>query len=181
MIIKDYPVSKSSSHVVFVLTDPLSFGTMLQVFSEPCTFLDSHDSCLVSPPLSDLSLSLSSLLFALGLLDSELGPVHAPWPRPSTWVRLSPVQCTWPCSDSYLWLQTLFEFQTCVLTAYGQNTWTSCRFLNLNVSQAKLNILLLSIPLRWSGRNLGVIFYPVLKLFFITNQFLLVPLYPVSW
>lgn len=76
MKIRDYPVSKSSSHLVFVLIDPLSFDTILQMFSELCTFLDSLDNCLVSPPLIDLSLSLSSLLFALGLLDSELGPVH---------------------------------------------------------------------------------------------------------
>lgn len=104
----DYPVYKSNRHVVFALTDPLSLGTVLQMFFELWTFLDSHDISLVSPPLNDLSLSLSSLIFALRFLDSELGPVPAQLPHPSTWVQLSAVQLTWRCSDSYLWLQTLF-------------------------------------------------------------------------
>lgn len=67
-------VSKSNSF--HTLTDPLSFGTILQMFFEVCTFLGSHNTSLISLlPLNVLC--LSSLIFVLGLLDSELGSVHA--------------------------------------------------------------------------------------------------------
>lgn len=73
-----------------------------------CTFLDSRDTGLVSPPLNVLSLSPSSLIVALGALDAELGPVPAQFPRPATRAQLSPVQPPRRGSDSCLWLQTLF-------------------------------------------------------------------------
>lgn len=151
MKIRDYPVSKSSSHLVFVLTDPLSFDTILQMFSELCTFLYSPDNCLVSPPLIDLSLSH----ICPGIVRFWAGSCS--WSVTSSIHMGSAALTTTEHGNVQIHIcgcGLSLEPQTCVLTAYGQNSWISCRFLNLNVSQAKLNILLISTPLRWLAGTL---------------------------